>query len=123
MNLVKLSDESVTQEVTFEQQDNQLWIPSDALNVDFDFNLQVIYDHYKPFLVHMMLPSITENHALKRQGQKVEYVSTQQEQASSAEPNEVDTTKYYAENPGKVWATKKFKVYGCLLYTSPSPRD
>lgn len=117
VHLVKLSDESVTQEVTFEQQDNQLWIPSDALNVDFDFNLQVIYDHYKPFLVHMMLPSIMENHALKRQGQKVEYVSTQQEQASSAEPNEVDTTKYYAENPGKVWATKKFKVYGDTEFT------
>ncbi|MCP6558971.1 hypothetical protein NL501_27515, partial [Klebsiella pneumoniae] len=42
VHLVKLSDESVTQEVMFEQQDNQLWIPSDALNVDFDFNLQVI---------------------------------------------------------------------------------
>lgn len=110
VNLVKLSDESVIQAVTFEHQDNQLWIPSDALNVDFDFNLQVIYDHYKPFLVHMMLPSITDKHELKRQGQKVEFVSTQQEQAP-AEPNYVDTTKYYAENPGKVWATKRFKVY------------
>lgn len=110
VNLVKLSDESVIQEVTFEHQDNQLWIPSDALNVDFDFNLQVIYDRYKPFLVHMMLPSITDKHTLKRQGQKVEFVSTQQEQAP-AEPNYVDTTKYYAENPGKVRATKKFKVY------------
>ena len=112
VNLVKLSDESVIQEVTFEHQDNQLWIPSDALNVDFDFNLQVIYDHYKPFLVHMMLPSITDKHTLKRQGQKVEFVSTQQEQAP-----DVDTTKYYAENPGKVWATKKFKVYGDTEFT------
>ncbi|WP_412519089.1 DUF5776 domain-containing protein [Staphylococcus simulans] len=116
VNLVKLSDESVIQNVPFEQQNNQLWIPSDALNVDFDYNLQVVYDHYKPFLVHMMLPSVVEGHALKRQGQKVEYVAKQPKQTSDTS-RDVDTTKYFTECPSKVWAIKKFKVYGDTEFT------
>lgn len=110
VQLVKLNDESVVKNVSFEIDGNQILIPTNEMNVDFNFNIQLIYDDYKPCLVSMTMPSANTAPPMKRQNFKVEFASKENE-PKNRKPQFVDTKKYYDKHPNKVVAVKKFKVY------------
>lgn len=123
VQLVKLGDEAVTRDVGYQVRGGRLRIPTQELeDADFNFNIQIIYNHYRPCTVNMNLPSASQHPALKRQQFKAEFEDKDYKKATD-QPQFVDTSKYYAENPGKFYATKQFKVYEDVEFRKEAARE
>lgn len=122
VQLVKIRDESVVTETTFEINGNQLFVPSTALETDYDFDIQLIYDGYKPCKVQMTLPSAATAPPMHRQNFKTEFVF-RDTKADKTKTKPVDTAKYYTEIPKLVYAIKKFKVYQDTEFKNEAARS
>ena len=123
VQLVKLGDEAVTRDVGYQVRGGRLRIPTKELeDADFNFNIQITYNHYRPCTVNMNLPSASQHPALKRQQFKAEFEDKRYKEAAD-QPQFVDTSKYYDENPGKVYAAKQFKVYEDVEFQKEAARE
>lgn len=123
VQLVKLKDEAAAIDVGYQVRGGKLRIPTKELeDADFNFNIQITYNHYRPCIVNMNLPSVSKQPALKRQHFKVEF----KDKRFKDEKNQtkfVDTTKYYDENPGMVFSAQRFKVYEDVEFQKEAARE
>lgn len=123
VQLVKLGDESVTKDVGYQVRGGRMRVPTKELEeADFNFNIQITYDYYRPCTVNMNLPSASQRPALKRQQFKAEFEDKRFKNEIN-QPKFVDTTKYYDESPGEVFAAKQFKVYEDVEFQKEAARE
>lgn len=103
--LMELYNEPNEQEIPYTQEGNYIYLDSETLSqCDFDFNINIIHDEYKPCIVNMNMPNASKNTKLKRQKFKAEFLNKQK--TKSKKP-----AQYFKYQPLKVKVIKKIYQY------------
>lgn len=113
VRLTEIYNEPNEIEVDFYEHTNYMYINTDELNkCDYNFNINLIHDEYKPYKVNMNLPNGNNHLNLKRQNFKAEFIMKEQKTEKKAE-----IKQYFMYNPVTVSVRKKLYLYKDVEFT------
>ncbi|MGU3342715.1 DUF5776 domain-containing protein [Staphylococcus succinus] len=113
VRLTEIYNEPNEIEVDFYEHTNYIYINTDELNkCDYNFNINLIHDEYKPYKVNMNLPNGNNHLNLKRQNFKAEFIMKEQKTEKKAE-----IKQYFMYNPVTVSVRKKLYLYKDVEFT------
>ncbi|MEB8126261.1 glycosyltransferase family 2 protein [Staphylococcus succinus] len=113
VRLTEIYNEPNEIEVDFYEHTNYIYINTDELNkCDYNFNINLIHDEYKPYKVNMNLPNGNNHLNLKRQNFKAEFIMKEQKTEKKAE-----IKQYFMYNPVTVSVRKKIYLYKDVEFT------
>ncbi len=113
VRLTEIYNEPNEIEVDFYEHTNYIYINTDELNkCDYNFNINLIHDEYKPYKVNMNLPNGNNHLNLKRQNFKAEFIMKEQKTEKK-----VEIKQYFMYNPVTVSVRKKIYLYKDVEFT------
>lgn len=113
VRLTEIYNEPNEIEVDFYEHTNYIYINTDELNkCDYNFNINLIHDEYKPYKVNMNLPNGNNHLNLKRQNFKAEFIMKEQKTEKK-----VEIKQYFMYNPVTVSVHKKIYLYKDVEFT------
>ncbi|RIN29424.1 glycosyltransferase family 2 protein [Staphylococcus succinus] len=113
VRLTEIYNEPNEIEVDFYEHTNYIYINTDELNkCDYNFNINLIHDEYRPYKVNMNLPNGNNHLNLKRQNFKAEFIMKEQKTEKKAE-----IKQYFMYNPVTVSVRKKLYLYKDVEFT------
>lgn len=113
VRLTEIYNEPNEIEVDFYEHTNYIYINTNELNkCDYNFNINLIHDEYKPYKVNMNLPNGNNHLNLKRQNFKAEFIMKEQKTEKK-----VEIKQYFMYNPVTVSVRKKIYLYKDVEFT------
>ncbi|MEB8124260.1 glycosyltransferase family 2 protein [Staphylococcus succinus] len=113
VRLTEIYNEPNEIEIDFYEHTNYIYINTDELNkCDYNFNINLIHDEYKPYKVNMNLPNGNNHLNLKRQNFKAEFIMKEQKTEKK-----VEIKQYFMYNPVTVSVRKKIYLYKDVEFT------
>lgn len=113
VRLTEIYNEPNEIEVDFYEHTNYIYINTDELNeCNYNFNINLIHDEYKPYKVNMNLPNGNNHLNLKRQNFKAEFIMKEQKTEKK-----VEIKQYFMYNPVTVSVRKKIYLYKDVEFT------
>ncbi|MCY7495353.1 glycosyltransferase family 2 protein [Bacillus safensis] len=104
--VVEIGNDLNEKEIPIVLKDNIVYIKlSDLDEIDFNYNIVIIYDHYNPVIVNATYPSANSLHQLNRQNFKIEFMQKHNDK-------KINLDHYLNKAPVSVVTTSKIKVYG-----------